>query len=151
MPYGLKAITTNHRSFFIPLRSEPSDYPTPCKWHGLARHGCLLPEQFKKSFAILLPIPSFFLTLSLVFFKTRHLLLRGRWGTDTRCPEELWMPKARLDGALGGLIWWGQPTDSRRVETRWYLRPLLTQAILWFYDFPTWNTTFILMYFTGKV
>ena len=39
------------------------------------------------------------------------------------CPERLWMPrpslevlKARLDGALGSLSWWGQPVHGRGLE-----------------------------------
>jgi len=42
--------------------------------------------------------------------------------------------KARMDGALGSLIWWGQTDCGRGVGTGWALRSLPTQGILWFCD-----------------
>ena len=42
--------------------------------------------------------------------------------------------KARLDGALGRLIWCVETSPWQGVRSRWSLRYLPTQAILWFYD-----------------
>ena len=50
--------------------------------------------------------------------------------------------KARLDGALSTWSLEGVPAHGRKVGTRWYLRTLPTQPILWFYDSMTqaWAT-----------
>jgi len=44
------------------------------------------------------------------------------------------VPKARLDEALGSLIWWGNQPMAASCGARWPLRYLWTQAILWFCD-----------------
>ena len=44
-------------------------------------------------------------------------------------------PKARLDGALASLIWWGAASPWHRVGTGSSLRSLPVQAILGFYDY----------------
>jgi len=38
--------------------------------------------------------------------------------------------KARLDGALGSLSWWGANNPWQGVQTGWSLRYLPTQAVL---------------------
>ena len=40
--------------------------------------------------------------------------------------------KARLDGALGRLVWWEVSCPWQGVGTGWALRALPTQTILWF-------------------
>ena len=55
-----------------------------------------------------------------------------REAMDTPCLETL---KARLDGALGSLSWWGAALPWQEVGVGWFLRSLLTQAILLLYDF----------------
>ena len=42
--------------------------------------------------------------------------------------------KARLDGALGSLSWWGAALPMAGGGTGWALSSPPTTAILWFYD-----------------
>ena len=73
-----------------------------------------------------------------------NVSLRGWWGTGTDCPEKLWMPhpwRCSRPGRMGPghpelvpdlLV--GNPANVRRTGTRWCLRSLPTQAILFFYE-----------------
>jgi len=94
------------------------------------------------------------------FMDYRIDVLRGWWGTDMCCPENLWVP---MPGDIQGQVGWGSgqldlvtdlmdgnPTRGRGVGTRWSLRSLPTQAVQWFYDsisfypcFAKWPSAFV--------
>ena len=68
-------------------------------------------------------------------------LLRGWWGSGTGCPEKLWMPHPLRcwrpcwmgPWAASSAEW--QPFPQQGHGTKWSLRFLPSQAILWFYYF----------------
>lgn len=64
---------------------------------------------------------------------------REWWGAWTMCSERLWVPILR--GVQGQVGWGcrqpdlvGKPADSRRAGTRWSLKSLPSQTVLWFYN-----------------
>ena len=77
--------------------------------------------------------------------------LTGWWGTGTAAQRSCGAPslealKARLDGASGGLSWWGAALPMAGIGTRLAVRSLPTKAIVWFlssillWKGPAWTT-----------
>ena len=50
--------------------------------------------------------------------------------TEAVCAPSVEVLRARLDGALGSLSWWGAALPMAGVEAGWALRSLPTEAIL---------------------
>ena len=63
------------------------------------------------------------------------------WGTGTGSPEKLWLPRPWKCSGLGWMGLWATwssgrcPCPWQGLGTRWSLKSLPTQPILWFYDF----------------
>jgi len=70
----------------------------------------------------------------------RHQVYR-RWWRWFRGASSLEVPKARLDGALGSLCWWGQPAHSRGLEMDNLWCPLQPKPFYYFRPSPTHHPT----------
>lgn len=114
-----------------PFHLTPQRWPShhqSCPFVGLlTQRGAMLGHNKHK--AIMLIIWDHFCLFLIYFFKIffTYFYRLPRQTVGSPSPEVL---KAKLDGTLSSLIWWGTTCPWQEVATGWSLRSLQTQSVL---------------------